>query len=134
MAISSTRSAHAGDSVPNLLPYFHDAPAGVNLVQPAVTAVVADQRRRLLLVRVQPLLDHFLAIVRPLHELAAVVIANPFHLRRAVVEIINLAAYLAGPPAGQAPHEQRVADDHVNHERLLEALPLQQLTQILRLG
>src|SRR5882672_817805 len=134
MAISSPRPAHARNQLANLPPYFFHAAVGIHIVKRAEPPVILHQGRCQFLVRVQPGRHNFFAIVCAVNQLAAIGIANPLDLRRALVNIINLAAQLAGPSSGQPLHQDRSRNNHVNHERLLETLPPQQLAQILRLG
>src|SRR5581483_783203 len=95
--------------------------------------VVVDQRRGLVLIDLEALADHFLVVVRALHELAAVVIADALLLRRAVVDVVEMAADAAGAPARE-PLDQAV-ELHVQQDRLVQrlALGLEHLVERLRL-
>src|SRR5580704_1534021 len=134
MAISLRRSENPHHALPDLLLHFLNTLARVDIFQRSQPPVVTHQRRGLLLVRMQSRCYHFFTIVRPLNQLAAIYIANAFDLRRAVENIINLAALTADPSPGQPPHQDRRPDDHVNHERLLQSMLLQQLAQVPRLS
>src|SRR5882672_1333009 len=91
-------SAYALNALLHLAAHFFDALCRVDVVKQTQAPVIRGQRSRLLLVCLQPRADYFFAIVRTLHELAVVLVANSLGLRRALVNIINLAAHLAGPP------------------------------------
>ena len=58
------------------------------------------------------------AIIGALHQLAAVVVATSGHLRRAVINVVNLAAHPAGPPAGQPAQQLVRVHREVHHQRL----------------
>src|SRR5258705_304164 len=91
-------SAYALHALLHLAAYLFHAFRGVDVVKQTQPPVIRGQRSRLLLVRLQPRAYYFFAIVRTLHELAAVLVANSLGLRRALVNIVNLAAHFAGPP------------------------------------
>src|SRR6516162_7421858 len=128
------RSANTTQSLQDVRLHFLNALARINIVKKPKPPVVRHQGRGLFLVRLQPWLYYFFAIVRPLVQVAAIDIANSLDLRRTIENIVNLAALLTDPSPGQSPHEHGVTDDQVNHKRLMQAILLQQFTQILRLG
>src|SRR5258707_39285 len=113
--------------------HFVDAFRGVHLVQATQPAVIRHQRLGLLFIRLQPGSDNFFAIVRPLLQLAAILVAAQIAFRRALVNIINLPAYLAHAPAGDPPQQQLRINHKVHHQRRLVPILPQQTHQVLRL-
>ena len=109
-----SRSAH---NLEHPLRYFFHALRSVHVKQTAQPPVIRHQRCGLLFVRLQPRPDNFFPIVRPLFQLAAIAIATSFHLRRALVNIVNLASHLAHAPTGDAPQHQRRVKREVHDGR-----------------
>src|SRR6266404_4631401 len=127
---TSTRPAH---NVEHLPLHFVDALRGVHLVQASQPPVIRYQRLGLPFIRLQPRPDNFFAIVRPLLQLAAILVAAQIAFRRAHVNIINLPAYLAHAPAGDPPQQQLRINHKVHHQRRLVPILPQQTHQVLRL-
>ena len=98
----------------------------VDLVQAAQPAVIRRQRRGLLLVRLQPRADNLFPVIRPLLQLAAIVVATQIAFRPALVNILNLPAPFAHAPAGDPLQQQRRIDDKMHHQRRLVAVLPQQ--------
>src|SRR5579859_5657660 len=117
---------------PHLLFHVFHALGGVHVVEQTQPPVISNQWRCLLLVSPQPRSYNFFPVVRPLQELAAVMIAASFDLRRALEKIINLATGLAQAPAGDPPENQGGIDHQVNHERPPVTMLLPQPAQIPR--
>src|SRR6266849_5848988 len=111
-----SRPAHALHALQHLAADFFHTLRRVYAVQQTQAPVVSHQRRRLLLIRLQTRTDHFFTVVRPLHQLAAVGVANSFGLGRALVNIVNLAAHFAGPSPSQPSHQNRRIDGQVRSE------------------
>ena len=80
-----------------------------------VVVVPLDQRLRLLMVGRQALLDHLGLVVVADHQLAAVDVADALLLRGVELEVEDVAALLAGPPAAEPPDDLLVGD--VDHQR-----------------
>src|SRR5258708_12231259 len=119
--VNSTRGVH---DLENPACHFVYALCGVYFAQPPQPPVVCDQRCSLLLVRLQPRPDYFLPVVLPLLELSAVVIALPCYFRRAIEDIINLAAHLAHPPPSDPAHQPPPVNPHMTYHPLpLPILP-----------
>src|SRR5258708_34572306 len=109
--VKSTPGVHDLENPACLFVY---ALCGVFFAQPPQPPVVCDQRCSLLLVRLQPRPDYFLPVVLPLLELSAVVIALPCYFRRAIEDIINLAAPPTHPPPSDSAHQQPPVNRKVN--------------------
>src|SRR2546421_12909105 len=97
------RPAHDFEHLPL---YILDAFRGVHFVQTSEAPIIRDQRLGLPFVRFQARPDNFFAIIRPLLELPAMVIAAQIAFRWTLVNIVNLAAYLAHSPTGDPPQKQ----------------------------
>src|ERR1700692_5022151 len=78
---------------------FH-ALSRVHIFQAPQPPVVGCQRRGHLGVRFEPRRYDFFAVIRALHQLAAVSVADPRYLRGAIVNIVNLATRLAHTAPG----------------------------------
>src|SRR5918993_2842256 len=87
-----------------------DRAGRVDAAEQAPVAVVADQRRGLVGVDLEPVPDGVLAVVVALEELACAAVALPRRGGRVEVEGPHVAAAPARPPAGQPPHHLVVVD------------------------
>ncbi len=103
------RPLPAQNALQNLLPHFFHALCRIHRIQQPQPLVVRDQGRSLLLVRGQTRRYDFFAVIRPLNQFAAVVIALPCNLWRIIVNIVNLAANLAEPAAPRGRSVRRGA-------------------------
>src|SRR5438045_6507451 len=93
-------------------PYRHilDRSGCVDPHQLALCAVVVDQRRGLLRVLAQPLGDDLGLVVVALVQLTAAAVAGLRLARRLELDVPDLAAAPALPPAGQPPDHLVVVD------------------------
>jgi hypothetical protein len=96
-----------------------DRLVGVHDLEQPARLVVLDQRPRLALVDLEPILDHVLAIVGTLDQLrrlaVGMVVAAVAEFRLGAVDIEHLAALRARAPPGQ-PLEQRLRIDVHQHD------------------
>src|SRR2546430_2581783 len=110
-----------------------DRPGRVDAHQLALRAVVVDQRRGLVRVLAQPLGDDIGLVVVALVQLAAAAVADLDVGGRLELDVPDLAAAPALPPAGQPPDHLVVVDHQLHHEIELGTEVGQQLVQRDRL-
>src|SRR3954466_10242514 len=82
----------------------------VEAAQDALLLVALDQRRGLLVVDLEPVLDGLRLVVVALHEPRPVLIADALVLRRVVLDVVVVAVLHAHAAAAEAVHDLVVVD------------------------
>src|SRR3954447_7214916 len=111
-----------------------DGTHGVDAHEDAGLGVVAHQRRRLLVVDLEPVTDGLRLVVVPLEQLATADVTDTLHRPRVEVQVPDVPAAAAGTPAGQPPDHLVVVDHQLeNHVERRPAVE-QQVVERLGLG
>src|SRR5271155_1359645 len=106
----------------------------VDAAQDAALAIVRQDRRRLTMIDLEPLLDGLWPVVRATGELAAAAgVANAVNLRPVVAFVITGTALLTGKPSGQTFNQGGLADLDLDHMVEPETPLGQHLIERLRL-
>src|SRR5262249_54750214 len=109
---SLTRLSH---NLHDVMRHFVNALRRIHSAKPAEPPVIRRQRSGLFLVRRKPRTDDLFAVVWPLLQCAAVIIATAFDPGWAFEDVVDLSTHLAHPPAGDAPKEQPRIDYEVHN-------------------
>src|SRR5215469_5690448 len=111
-----------------------DRPCRIDSEEDALVGIEGDQRLGLLGIDVKPVPDRLLAVIVPLEQLAAAVVAAARTCRGLKQDVPDPPADPARPAAGQPP-DNLVVIDHEFQYDVQPGIPLgEQLAQVLGLG
>src|SRR5581483_4061734 len=106
--------AKGGDHRPDVIVYFGRRPRAIDPAHKALLVVVVDQRRGLLVVDPQPILDHVGLVIVTLNESRAVLVADAVVLGRIELQVVVVAGLHTYATAGQAANDLLVR--HVDQQ------------------